>query len=133
MKQLKVLNSYRESGSPGITHYLRIGKHTVFVEVYEWAPGQYTLEWDDRRFCKSVGILKEYFSKTFDYLQDAVVAASRLYDALRNAPDEGWWYNHSCGYFFFSIGGPAMYNDGMFGDWSKPCCNPFNHDVITWR
>lgn len=129
MKLLKKAYSYHEVNSSGIVHCLRGDRGKVFIEVYEWAPGQYTLEWDDRKVGKSVGILSEYFRMMFDYLQDAVVAASRLYYYLRNAPDEEWWLNRSCGYSYYTVGAPCRYVREEYGDWSKRCQNPFNFQL----
>ena len=96
MKRLEITSSHREGHFRIYSLQNRETRNRVFIEIYEWGEDKYALEWDDR-YHASKSLIRGH---EFEYIQDALVFAEKIYEMWQTKPCEMFSY---CSYIIRTI------------------------------
>ena len=88
MKRLEIASSHREGRFRVFSLQNNETKNRVFIEIYECGNNKYALEWDDR-YHASKSLIRGH---EFEYIQDALVFAEKIYEMWQTAPVEMFFY-----------------------------------------
>lgn len=88
MKRLEIASSHREGRFRVFSLRNHETKNRVFVEIYEYGNNKYALEWDDR-YHASKSLIRGH---EFEYIQDALVFAEKIYEMWQTTPVEMFFY-----------------------------------------